>query len=103
MFTPRLICCAALVAAIHPMAVASDALASRVASGACHQAERKTIGPPWKDIATKYADGSKSAAQIAATIRAGSKGTWGPVPMPPQPAVSEADAATLAAWVLNRK
>lgn len=99
----RTLFCTALVATAAPLVQASDALATRFACVACHQAERRVVGPSWKEIATKYADGSKSAAQVAATIRAGSKGNWGAVPMPAQPAVSEADAATLANWILQRK
>ncbi len=93
----------ALLTALHPVAHASDALAGRFACTACHQADRKAVGPSWKDIAGKYADGSKTAEQVAATIRAGSKGSWGPMAMPAQPAVSPADATALANWILQQK
>lgn len=82
---------------------ASEALAGKYACVACHQAERQLVGPAWKDIAAKYADGSKTAAQLAASIRQGGSGKWGPVPMPAQPALSEADARALAVWVLGHK
>ncbi len=85
------------------LTLASEALAARYACVACHQPERKLVGPSWKDIATKYADGSKTADKLAATIRAGSSGVWGPMPMPAQATVSMADATTLAAWVLQKK
>ena len=41
-----------------------------------------------------------AATALAASIKAGGSGKWGPVPMPSQPALSEADALTLANWVL---
>ncbi|HSI59841.1 MAG TPA: c-type cytochrome [Ideonella sp.] len=96
-------CLLALAACAPLLANASDALATRYACVACHQAERKVVGPSWKEIATKYADGSKTPAQMAATIRAGSKGVWGPMAMPAQAAISEADATTLATWVLQKR
>ena len=40
------------------------------------------------------------AATLAASIRKGGSGKWGPVPMPAQAALSEADARTLAEWIL---
>lgn len=82
---------------------ASDALAAKYACVACHQAERKVIGPSWKEIAAKYGGGSKTAAQLATSIRSGSTGQWGGMAMPPQAAVPEADATTLATWILQRK
>jgi cytochrome c len=82
---------------------ASDALASRYACVACHQAERKVVGPSWKEIAAKYGGGAKTAAQLAASIRSGSTGQWGSMPMQPQPTLPEADATALANWILQRK
>lgn len=83
-------------------AQASDALAAKHACVACHQAEKKTVGPAWKDIATQYADGGVTAAKLAESIKRGSSGKWGPVPMPAQSALSDADAQTLGAWILAR-
>jgi cytochrome c len=37
---------------------------------------------------------------LTASIKKGGSGKWGPIPMPAQAALSEADAKTLAAWVL---
>jgi cytochrome c len=37
---------------------------------------------------------------MAAKILAGGVGAWGPVPMPPQPQVSEAEAGALARWII---
>lgn len=91
---------AALLLLAGPPAHASGALASKFACAACHQADKKVVGPSWKDIATKYR-GQMSAEALAASIKKGSSGRWGPVPMPPQAHVSDADLAALAAWVLS--
>lgn len=85
------------------VAQASDALASRHACVACHTAERKLVGPSWKEIASKYADGSKDGAALGASIKAGGSGKWGNVPMPAQPTLSDVDAKALADWILAKR
>ncbi|KPF50154.1 hypothetical protein IP87_10615 [beta proteobacterium AAP121] len=94
-----LVAVAALGATSLP-AFANLELATKNACTACHAADRKIVGPSYADIAKKYAGQKDAAATLAASIRKGGMGKWGPVPMPPQPALSEADLNTLAAWVL---
>lgn len=94
---------AAATAAAPLAAQASDALAGRYACVACHTAERKLVGPSWKEVASRYADGSKDGAALGASIKAGGSGKWGNVPMPAQPTLSDADAKTLADWILARR
>ncbi len=96
-------CWLLLLALAVTSAHASEALASRYACIGCHQAAMRTVGPSWNEIAAKYADGSKSAEQLADSIKRGGSGKWGAVPMPAQPALSNADALTLAKWVLGHR
>ncbi len=70
---------------------------------ACHAADKKLVGPSYKAVADKYA-GDKAAVDMLATkIVKGGSGAWGPVPMPANPQVSEAEAKKLAAWILAIK
>jgi cytochrome c len=68
----------------------------------CHAIDKKIVGPAYKDIAAKRAGDKTAEAALAVKIKAGSKGEWGQVPMPPNN-VTEAEAATLAKWVLAQK
>jgi cytochrome c len=68
---------------------------------ACHAADKKIVGPAYQDVAKKYAGQADAEATVAKNIKAGGSGKWGPVPMPPQAQLSDADAKTLAAWVLG--
>lgn len=70
---------------------------------ACHAVANKMIGPAYKDVAARYKGQKEAEAQLALKIRKGSSGVWGPIPMPPNPQVSEADAATIAKWILQQK
>ncbi len=61
----------------------------------------RVVGPSYKEVAARYAkDPTMDAAALAARIRSGGKGHWGTMEMPPQPNLSEADARTLAEWIL---
>ena len=82
-------------------AEASLALAQKYSCVACHQPAVKVVGPSWKDIGAKYGEGKGTAAQLAASIKSGSSGKWGAMPMPAQPQVPDADLQSLAQWLLD--
>ena len=67
-------------------------LAKKNACMSCHSAERKLVGPAYQDVAKKYAGQKDAAATLAKNIKAGGSGKWGPVPMPMQSTLSDADA-----------
>lgn len=84
-------------------ASASQALAASKNCMACHGVEKKVVGPAFKDVARMYAGRMDAQSLVATKIIKGSTGVWGPVPMLPNPQVSEADAKKLADWVLSLK
>lgn len=84
-----------------PTAQANLQLAQKNACMACHAVDKKVVGPAYADVAKKYAGQKDGAAQLAASIKKGGSGKWGPVPMPAQPNLSDADAKTLATWILG--
>jgi cytochrome c len=70
---------------------------------ACHQTDKKLVGPSYKDVAAKYRNDKAAPAKLAKKVREGGQGVWGQVPMPPNPGVSEKDADALVKWVLSQK
>ncbi len=84
-------------------ALADLALATAKNCMTCHMVERKVLGPSFKDVAVKYKDNKGAVDLLAGKIVKGGAGVWGPVAMPANPQVSEADARKLAAWVLSTK
>lgn len=90
-----------LVSALPFAAHANLALAQKNACTACHAVDKKLVGPSYQDVAKKYAEDKEAVSKLTASIRAGGAGKWGPVPMPAQPNLSEADAKLLATWVLG--
>lgn len=69
---------------------------------ACHSIDTKLVGPSYKDVAAKYAGQGDAVATLAASIKNGSQGKWGPIPMPPNQ-VTDEEAKTLAEWILSLK
>ncbi len=74
----------------------------------CHAPDRKVTGPAWAQIAGKFKANLKQdnqqqevVAALARSIIEGNVGTWGPVPMPAHPQLSEAQAAAAAAYILS--
>lgn len=97
----KILCIAAvLLAAGSAPAWANQELAQKNACLACHAVDKKMVGPAYQEIAKKYGGQKGAEEMLARSIKAGGSGKWGPVPMPAQPALSDADARTLAGWIL---
>ncbi len=93
----------ALTLSVAAPAMADLALATSKNCMACHAVGKKLVGPAYKEVATKYAGQKDAVDKLAAKIIKGGSGVWGPVPMPANAQVNEAEAKKLAAWVLTQK
>ncbi|HRF12284.1 MAG: c-type cytochrome [Candidatus Accumulibacter phosphatis] len=80
---------------------ADEALAKAKNCLACHAVDKKVVGPSYKDVAKKYT--AKDEAMLAEKVIKGGKGVWGPVPMPPNAAVTPDEANKLVKWILSLK
>lgn len=71
---------------------------------ACHTKEKKLVGPSYKEIAAKYKGQAGAATALAAKVRQGGKGVFGPIPMPPNTPdkVSDADIKVAVDWILQQ-
>ncbi|WP_205500075.1 c-type cytochrome [Rufibacter psychrotolerans] len=70
---------------------------------ACHKIDAKSLGPSYKDVATKYPATEANYARLAQKIIKGGSGTWGQIPMAPHTALSEADAKKMTKYILSLK
>ena len=93
---------ALMILAAPTAAQASLDMAKKNACMACHAVDKKVVGPAYKEVAKKYA-GKGVEATLVEHVMKGSKGVWGPVPMPANAQVNEADAKKLVAWILSLK
>ncbi|MGE5768979.1 MAG: c-type cytochrome [Betaproteobacteria bacterium] len=83
-------------------AQADEALAKAKNCMSCHAVDKKLVGPAYKDVAAKYKADKGAVATLAAKIKAGGKGVWGEIPMPPNNVTPE-EATKLATWVMAQK
>ncbi|MBV5294860.1 MAG: c-type cytochrome [Curvibacter lanceolatus] len=84
-------------------AMADLTLATSKNCMACHAVDKKVVGPAYKDVAAKYAGQKDAVDKLSTKILKGGSGVWGPVPMPANTQVNEAEAKKLATWVLSLK
>ena len=83
-------------------AQADEALAKAKNCMACHAIDKKLVGPAYKDVAAKYKGDKNAVATLAAKVKAGGKGNWGEIPMPPNN-VTDDEAKKLVTWILSQK
>lgn len=76
-------------------------LASRQACMSCHAVERRIVGPSFREVAKRYSGQAGIDALLAQKVRGGTSGTWGSAPMPPNPALTDAEAKGLVQWILE--
>ena len=85
-------------------AMANLELAKKSNCMACHATDKKVVGPSYQEVAKKYAGDKTAEAALVKRIKGGTAANggqkWGSIPMPPNN-VSDADATTLAKWVLG--
>lgn len=84
-------------------AQADEKLAQANGCMTCHQMDKKVLGPSYKDIAAKYKGNKTAEADLVKKIKAGGKGVWGDIPMPPNAHVKDADIQAIVKWVLTQK
>jgi cytochrome c len=101
---------ATAVLAAASLAVASSALADQLEDmmkkngcNACHSEDKKIIGPSYKDVAAKYKRDAGAVAKLTEKVKKGGSGVWGPVPMPPNTQVPDADVKKMVELILALK
>lgn len=82
---------------------AAEAMMKKDGCAACHAIDKKIVGPAYVDVAAKYKGDKDAVAKLAKKVKEGSTGVWGPIPMPPNAAVSPGDVTELVTWIMSLK
>ncbi len=70
----------------------------------CHTIDDKLTGPPFRQVANKYAGMPDTiVTHLANKVISGGSGVWGEIIMTPHPALSEADAEAIVKYILLLK
>jgi cytochrome c len=72
-----------LAAAVAQSAFAIDELHKKHACTACHDDDKKLVGPAYRDVAKKYANDKDAVKKLSEKVRKGGSGVWGAIPMAP--------------------
>jgi len=81
---------------------ANEELAKKHNCLVCHTVDKKVVGPAYQEIAKKYAGDASASETLLTKVKSGSKGVWGPIPMPPNN-IPDADNKALVTWILSLK
>lgn len=79
---------------------APTALLQANACLACHGIDNKVMGPSFAAVRAKYKGDGDAQARLVNSIRKGSSGAWGAIPMPAQAHVKDEDLKVLVGWIL---
>jgi cytochrome c len=83
-------------------AMAVDIPAAGAPCKACHQVEKKVVGPAFKDVAAKYKGDADAVNKLVANITKGGAFGWKLSPMPPKGmAKSDADIKAMAEFIMT--
>lgn len=97
----RLLVAASALAAGAVLAQDGAALAQKNQCLSCHKVEAPLVGPPFKEVGKRYKADADAVDKLVAKVRAGSRGAWGKVPMPPNKDVDEQELRAVLRWVLE--
>ncbi|RVT88702.1 c-type cytochrome [Inhella crocodyli] len=98
----KLILLSAALALTLPAVAAPEDAMSKAGCMACHAKDKKILGPSFKDIATKYKGQASAVATLSDKVRKGGKGSFGPIPMPPNgpDKINDADLKAAVEFIL---
>lgn len=69
----------------------------------CHAINQKIVGPAFTSVAAKFAGKKGAETTLVDAVKNGHVGTWGKVPMPPHPQLSDAKIKQIVSWILSLK
>ena len=77
------------------------ALISKSDCIACHNLDKKVVGPSYVDIAKKYPFTDANVNLLAQKVISGGTGVWGQIPMVPHASLSTANLKKMVKYVLS--
>ena len=69
----------------------------------CHKLRDVSVGPPYGEVAKKYANIPENISLLAEKIVKGGQGVWGQVPMLPHSNITKEDAVKMVKYILLLK
>ena len=76
-------------------------IAKDAACLACHAANRRLVGPSFREVAERYKAEPKAEDMLTLKVRNGGQGNWGPVAMPSNAQLHDDDLRAVVRWILG--
>lgn len=93
----------AILVTFGAQAATPDEILTKSGCLACHQKEKKSVGPAYKVVAAKYKGQDTAEALLMEKVRKGGSGVYGPIPMiangPDK--ISDEDLKTVVDYILT--
>jgi cytochrome c len=67
----------------------------------CHAFSSRLSGPSFREISMQYGRAPESTATLSRRVREGTSGKWGKSVMPAHPQLTEEQATSIVAWILD--
>jgi len=100
-FIVSIVATAGLMVAGSTLAIDMPELAIKSSCNACHAIDRKVVGPAWMDVSKKYKGDPGAAVRLSAKIHTGGSGSWGTIPMVPNPKLTDEQRKELVEFILG--
>jgi cytochrome c len=78
-----------------------EALLKASGCAACHTADKRLVGPGYREVAARYRASPGAEEQLVKKVKAGGRGVWGDLPMPPNAHVKDEDLRAMVRWILS--
>jgi cytochrome c len=98
-----LLTCVAVAMAADDAPSPDEAAARSSDCFSCHSINQKLVGPAFTSVAQKFAGQAGAESTLEAAIKNGHVGTWGQVPMPAHPQLSDTQLQQIVTWILSLK
>lgn len=101
------VCCmvlaASLAATLPAMAAApaGEQVARSSDCFSCHAVDHVVVGPAFAAVAKRFAGQPGAQVKLVHAVKYGHVGTWGKIPMPPHPNLTDAQLNEITSWVLS--
>ncbi|MCL6646491.1 MAG: c-type cytochrome [Dehalococcoidia bacterium] len=78
-----------------------EALLKASGCASCHTTGKRLVGPAYREVAARYRGSADAEERLVKKVKAGGRGAWGDLPMPPNAHVKDEDLRAMVRWILS--
>ena len=82
---------------------AAQSLMKKHGCTACHEVDKKVVGPAFRDVAARYKDDKDAQTKLVNKVKKGGAHVWGEHAMPPNVLITDGEVRDIVSWILTLK